>query len=212
MKEDNQFFRFWRKFNLSGAATTTLTPQTPVPPVPPNKPDQTLGKILVVDDDLIIQRTVMHALEEKRYQVFTAADISEALAMVRREKPDLILLDLTFPFNPSDMGGPLRDGFFVIEWLRRAIGGKAIPSSSFPEPTRHHTRRKYQPRESSPIFASRWTMTNCWRLFTAHSARVDGAESSTLGKPPQLLHHMRIKPLPLSASFGVYCTKILLRI
>ena len=127
MKEDNQFFRFWRKFNLSGAATTTLTPQTPVPPVPPNKPDQALGKILVVDDDLIIQRTVMHALEEKRYQVFTAADISEALAMVRREKPDLILLDLTFPFNPSDMGGPLRDGFFVIEWLRRAIGGKAIP-------------------------------------------------------------------------------------
>jgi CheY-like chemotaxis protein len=133
MKKDNRFFRFWRKFNWPVTTTVKrqdsdpLTPQTLRPPVPPNRPDQTSGKILVVDDDLIIQRTVMHALEEKRYQVFTAGDISMALGIVRQEKPDLILLDLTFPFNPSDMGGPLQDGFFVVEWLRRATGGKPIP-------------------------------------------------------------------------------------
>jgi CheY-like chemotaxis protein len=135
MKENNQFFRFLRKLNLPGAGTTTLkrkdgnarASQTLLPPVPLNKPDQTLGKILVIDDDLIIQRTVAHALAEKRYQVFIAGDISEALGIVRQEKPDLILLDLTFPFNPSDMGGPLKDGFFVVEWLRRGAGGKNIP-------------------------------------------------------------------------------------
>lgn len=84
-------------------------------------------KILVVDDNLVIQKTVSQALKNTGYQVFTASDISATLGMVRREKPDLILLDLTFPFDAADVGGPLQDGFFVIEWLRRAPEAEKIP-------------------------------------------------------------------------------------
>jgi CheY-like chemotaxis protein len=134
MKENNLFSRILRKFNLSGTGATTLKRQNRVPRIPqalvpgqPNRLGRPPKKILVVDDDLIIQRTLMDVLEENGYQVFTAEDISVALGMVRQEKPDLILLDLTFPFNPSHMGGPLQDGFFVIEWLRRASGGNPIP-------------------------------------------------------------------------------------
>jgi CheY-like chemotaxis protein len=123
-----------RNFNLSGTGTATLERQDRDPrsaqvlvPGQPDRPGKPLKKILVVDDDLIIRRTLTHALEENGYQVFTAEDVSVALGITRQEKPDLILLDLTFPFNPSDMGGPLRDGFFVIEWLRRAAGGIPIP-------------------------------------------------------------------------------------
>jgi chemosensory pili system protein ChpA (sensor histidine kinase/response regulator) len=134
MKENNLFSRILRNFNLSGTGAATLERQARDPrsaqalvPGQPDRPGKPTKKILVVDDDLIIQRTLMHALEQNGYQVFTAGDVSMALGLVRQEKPDLILLDLTFPFNPTDMGGPLQDGFFVIEWLRRAAGGNPIP-------------------------------------------------------------------------------------
>jgi DNA-binding response OmpR family regulator len=84
-------------------------------------------KILLVDDNAVIQMTVSHALKKAGYQVFTAGDISKTLSTVRREKPDLILLDLTFPLDASDVGGPVQDGFFVIEWLRRAPEAEKIP-------------------------------------------------------------------------------------
>jgi DNA-binding response OmpR family regulator len=82
------------------------------------------SKILVVDDNEVIQRTVTVALKKAGYQVFTATDISTALGIVRREKPDLLLLDISFPV---DFGGPAQDGFFVVEWLRRTPEAEKIP-------------------------------------------------------------------------------------
>jgi two-component system OmpR family response regulator len=82
------------------------------------------SKILVVDDDMVIQRTLTTALKKAGYQVFTAADISAALSTVRLEKPDLMLLDISFP---PDVGGPAKDGFFVVEWLRRTPEAQIIP-------------------------------------------------------------------------------------
>jgi CheY-like chemotaxis protein len=84
-------------------------------------------KILLVDDNLVIQRTVAMALKNAGYQVFTAGDISATLTTVRREKPDLILLDLAFPLDPANVGGPSQDGLFVIEWLRRTPEAEKIP-------------------------------------------------------------------------------------
>ena len=77
------------------------------------------GKILVVDDSQIILRILSDALKSKGYQVFTATDGAGAVSLVRKEKPDLILLDLFFPLDVAYCGGGLRDGFLIIEWLRR---------------------------------------------------------------------------------------------
>jgi two-component system, chemotaxis family, sensor histidine kinase and response regulator PixL len=84
-------------------------------------------KILIVEDNMTVQQTVSLALKNKGYQVFTATDTATALRTVRGQKPDLILLDLSFPFEAADVGGPLQDGFFVIEWLRRAPEAEKIP-------------------------------------------------------------------------------------
>jgi DNA-binding response OmpR family regulator len=84
-------------------------------------------KILLVDDNLVIQRTVALALKNKGYEVCIAADISTTLSTVRQEKPDLILLDLTFPLDPANVGGPSQDGLFVIQWLQRTPEAKNIP-------------------------------------------------------------------------------------
>ncbi len=84
-------------------------------------------KIMVVDDDQIILKTLSIALISSGYQVFTAADGPEAITVVTREKPDLILLDLLFPPDAANVGGALQDGFFIIEWLRRMGEARDIP-------------------------------------------------------------------------------------
>ena len=54
-------------------------------------------KILVVDDEPYIQRSLRLILEMEGYKVFTAADGLEALKAVSESLPDLILLDIMMP-------------------------------------------------------------------------------------------------------------------
>jgi len=112
-------------------------------------------KILMVDDNLVIQRTVSLALKNKGYQVFTAGDISVALSTLRREKPDLILSTLLFRSIP-EMSEDRRKAVFS-SWNGSGVHPKRkkSPSSSFRELTRQHTRIKFQPQASSPVFTNR---------------------------------------------------------
>jgi two-component system alkaline phosphatase synthesis response regulator PhoP len=54
-------------------------------------------RILVVDDDKSIVKVLAGYLEQSGYQVITAYDGDSALHALRRERPDLILLDLMMP-------------------------------------------------------------------------------------------------------------------
>src|SRR5215467_1987686 len=76
-------------------------------------------KILIVDDSVIILKTLSAKLRSSGYQVFTAADGSQAVSTVRRERPDLILLDINFPPDVGHGGGVAWDGFLIMNWLRR---------------------------------------------------------------------------------------------
>ena len=84
-------------------------------------------KILVVDDDRVILKTLTIALSCKGYQVLTAVDGPGAVNIVSRDRPDLILLDINFPPDAANVGGALQDGFFIIEWLRRMGEAGDIP-------------------------------------------------------------------------------------
>ena len=53
--------------------------------------------ILVVDDEPRVARLARDYLEKNGFRVTTAADGQSALATARREKPDLIILDLMLP-------------------------------------------------------------------------------------------------------------------
>jgi CheY-like chemotaxis protein len=81
-------------------------------------------KILVVDDNEVIVKTISVKLKSAGYQVFTAQEGADAVAFVRKENPDLILLDLGFP---PDVAGVPWDGFRIMEWLRRVDDSKKIP-------------------------------------------------------------------------------------
>ncbi|MEW6162090.1 MAG: response regulator [Nitrospirota bacterium] len=54
-------------------------------------------KILVVDDDLHIQRLYKEELTEEGYEVVVAANGAEAMEMFERESPDLVTLDIRLP-------------------------------------------------------------------------------------------------------------------
>jgi DNA-binding response OmpR family regulator len=54
-------------------------------------------KILAVDDDPDIRDALTMILESQGYKVITAQDGIEALANLRAEKPDLMVLDLLMP-------------------------------------------------------------------------------------------------------------------
>ncbi len=72
---------------------------------------ETTHRILIVDDDLEIGRTVRYALEAKGYEVVNATDGNQGLALSETEDPDLIILDMMMP---------KRSGFLVLEKLRRS--------------------------------------------------------------------------------------------
>lgn len=66
-------------------------------------------RILVVDDDRQIVRLLRAYLEQAGFQVFVAYDGETALHAVRRERPDLVVLDLMLPD---------RDGWEITRLVR----------------------------------------------------------------------------------------------
>ena len=60
-----------------------------------------MGKILVVDDEVEVVRLLENFLTSKGYEVYTALNGADALALVKKVKPDIVLLDIMMP----GMGG-----------------------------------------------------------------------------------------------------------
>lgn len=58
-------------------------------------------KIFIVDDDNDIIDALSMVLTKHDYQVASSTTASDALEKIKKEKPDLILLDVMFPEDPS---------------------------------------------------------------------------------------------------------------
>ena len=52
------------------------------------------NKVLVVEDDPNLLETLKYNLQKESYNVVTVTDGEQAVAIARREKPDLIILDI----------------------------------------------------------------------------------------------------------------------
>jgi DNA-binding response OmpR family regulator len=55
-------------------------------------------KILIADDDDLMRYSIGRQLMEAGFQVITAADGGEALDLLKKSRPDLIILDLMMPY------------------------------------------------------------------------------------------------------------------
>jgi DNA-binding response OmpR family regulator len=75
-------------------------------------------KILIIEDELALQKTFSDILEKEGYQVISALNGESGLMLAKRENPDLILLDLILP---------QKDGFEVLKELKKDETTKEIP-------------------------------------------------------------------------------------
>ena len=80
-----------------------------------------------MDDDPVVLKALSLKLKGHGYEPVTAEDGSAAVSAVRKVKPDLILLDITFPPDVAHGGGVPWDGFLIMSWLQRMEEVKGIP-------------------------------------------------------------------------------------
>jgi len=79
---------------------------------------QKLANILIVDDDPDVREAVKIVLETQPYELTFASNGEECLEQVKKNTPDLIILDLLMP---------KKDGFEVIKELRGYQSYPRIP-------------------------------------------------------------------------------------
>lgn len=71
------------------------------------------GHILLVDDDALMRRGLAFNLEQAGYQVTSAANAEDALDIVRRTPPNIVLLDI---------GLPGMDGLDALRHIKEEFG------------------------------------------------------------------------------------------
>jgi len=70
-------------------------------------------KILIIDDDQALLLSLTPRLKANGYNVVTALNAVSAMAMARRELPDLIILDLRLP--------AVSDGLLLLQNIRSTV-------------------------------------------------------------------------------------------
>lgn len=75
-------------------------------------------KVLVVDDDLNIQRVLVFTLKQEGFEVHVASDGQAGVEMAASIKPDLILMDVAMP---------KLDGYAATQQIRAAEQGRKVP-------------------------------------------------------------------------------------
>lgn len=68
--------------------------------------------ILLVDDDALLRRSLSFNLEQNSYRVSTAGNAEDAIALAKRDRPDLILLDI---------GLPGMDGLDALKYIQEKL-------------------------------------------------------------------------------------------
>lgn len=81
------------------------------------EPNTTAQKIVIVDDNASLVDIYKTRLELLGYQCFGAYDGQEALEVIQRERPNLVLLDLMVPKVAGDQ---------ILERIRASEWGKDI--------------------------------------------------------------------------------------
>src|SRR5437016_13176056 len=118
------------------------------------------SRILVIEDEPANIQTLSTLLKERGYQINIATNGGQALQVLERIRPDLILLDIMMP----EM-----DGFETCRRIKGSTAWREIRSSFSPQkPIRQKScaALSWAPWITAP---NRSTRTDCWRRWTTIS-------------------------------------------
>ena len=96
---------------------TTLQEDPAEQPAPDAGPQAAVKKILIVDDSGFFREVILDILKPLDLEIITAADGDEGLAVIHREKPALVMLDLNLP---------RKNGYELIREVRADAGLKNV--------------------------------------------------------------------------------------
>jgi len=68
-----------------------------------------MKKILFIEDEPNLQKAIGEILKQEGYEIFGAFDGAQGIELAKKEKPDMILLDLILP---------KKDGFEVLKEIK----------------------------------------------------------------------------------------------
>lgn len=77
-----------------------------------------MAKLLIIEDDVVLQKALSEYLAAEGFDVISAEDGEIGIKMAINEKPDLILLDIVLP---------KKDGYAVLTEVRANENSKNIP-------------------------------------------------------------------------------------
>jgi len=77
-----------------------------------------MKKILIIEDESILQKALSDILKEQNYEIVNALDGEKGLKMAISQIPDLIILDLILP---------KKEGFEVLEELKNNQKTEKVP-------------------------------------------------------------------------------------
>jgi CheY-like chemotaxis protein len=108
-----------------------------------------MAKIVCCEDSALMQKMIAVALRPTTHELFVAADGAEGLALVERERPDLVLTDVSMPV----MGGfeladalKARPDLAHIPVVFLTAGSDGVPSDE----AEHHGGAAYLIKPFSP--------------------------------------------------------------
>ncbi len=78
----------------------------------PEQPIKMTNKIAVIEDDKILMNAIVRELEFENFDVVTAMNGEDGLILIKKENPDLIILDIVMPGM---------DGLEMLKKLRESM-------------------------------------------------------------------------------------------
>jgi len=92
-----------------------------------------MKKILLIEDEKILSEMYRDKFTEAGFEVLVAYESKEGLALAKKEKPDLIVLDILLPRE---------NGIAFLNWLRKEPEIAEIPVIAFSNYDEPNTKKE----------------------------------------------------------------------
>ena len=92
-----------------------------------------MKKILIVEDEKILAEMYKDKFTEAGFEVFLALEAKEGIKLAKKERPDLIILDILLPRE---------NGIVFLNWLRKDAEISSIPVVAFSNYDDPETKRQ----------------------------------------------------------------------